>query len=425
MPVSFIAGNLVINLNIILIITLSLIFFRSDLFKIKYFLIDKIIISYFFLIIVTGIYNDYNLYKVYNEFSSFRGSYATSLKSFLFLRYLLFYLIIRFLIVRNFISFKIFFVSCGLASLFVSFDIIYQLFVGKDIFGYAVNPNLRKLAGPFGDEYIAGGFIQRFSLFAFFIGSIFYLKKFKKINNFLIPLFFFIFLVGIVLSGNRMPLILFLFSLFLLFIFEIKEKKLFISFIVLSLVSILIIFNFNTKVKENFREFHGTILNIIDASSEMKKLDSINSVPKGIPYLTEFYSFYDTWKLNKTIGGGIKNFNFFCHAGPKKRINLECNMHPHNYYLEILTETGLLGFLIVLLIFTISLYLSFYKKYFLNTQQSNNNEITPFIYLFIIEVFPIKSTGSFFTTGNATYFFLILGVLLGLSLREYSIEKKS
>ena len=222
-----------------------------------------------------------------------------------------------------------------------------------------------------------------------------------------------------------MPLILFLFSLFLLFIFEIKEKKLFISFIVLSLVSILIIFNFNTKVKENFREFHGTILNIIDASSEMKKLDSINSVPKGIPYLTEFYSFYDTWKLNKTIGGGIKNFNFFCHAGPKKRINLECNMHPHNYYLEILTETGLLGFLIVLLIFTISLYLSFYKKYFLNTQQSNNNEITPFIYLFIIEVFPIKSTGSFFTTGNATYFFLILGVLLGLSLREYSIEKKS
>ena len=100
-------------------------------------------------------------------------------------------------------------------------------------------------------------------------------------------------------------------------------------------------------------------------------------------------------------------------------------MHPHNYYLEILTETGLLGFLIVLLIFTISLYLSFYKKYFLNTQQSNNNEITPFIYLFIIEVFPIKSTGSFFTTGNATYFFLILGVLLGLSLREYSIEKKS
>ena len=83
LPVSFIAGNLVINLNIILIITLSLIFFLSDLFKIKYFLIDKIIISYF-LIIVTGIYNDYNLYKVYNEFSSFRGSYATSLKSFLF-----------------------------------------------------------------------------------------------------------------------------------------------------------------------------------------------------------------------------------------------------------------------------------------------------------------------------------------------------
>ena len=61
-------------------------------------------------------------------------------------------------------------------------------------------------------------------------------------------------------------------------------------------------------------------MNIIDASSEMKKLDSINSVPKGIPYLTEFYSFYDTWKLNKTIGGGIKNFNFFATLDPKKEL---------------------------------------------------------------------------------------------------------
>ena len=38
---------------------------------------------------------------------------------------------------------------------------------GKDIFGF--KPTLpRRLGGPFGDELIAGGFIQRFSLFSFF-----------------------------------------------------------------------------------------------------------------------------------------------------------------------------------------------------------------------------------------------------------------
>ena len=48
------------------------------------------------------------------------------------------------------------------------FDIFIQYFFGKDIFGYEIIYD-RKLSGPFGDELIAGGYVQRFSLFAFFI----------------------------------------------------------------------------------------------------------------------------------------------------------------------------------------------------------------------------------------------------------------
>tara|TARA_Y200000002_G_C22579399_1_gene620181 strand:+ start:63 stop:365 length:303 start_codon:yes stop_codon:yes gene_type:complete len=99
-------------------------------------------------------------------------------------------------------------------------------------------------------------------------------------------------------------------------------------------------------------------------------------------------------------------------------------MHPHNYYLEILTETGMLGLIIILIIFFQVFYLTFYKKYFLISKLNNNNTIIPFIFLFIAEIFPIKSTGSFFTTGNTTYLFLIISVLIGLSLKENSIENK-
>ena len=45
------------------------------------------------------------------------------------------------------------------------------------------------------------------------------------------------------------------------------------------------------------------------------------------------------------------------------------------------------------------------------------------MFLFFVEIFPIKSTGSFFTTGNATYFFLILSILIGLVRKQNSIEK--
>ena len=57
--------------------------------------------------------------------------------------------------------------------------------------------------------------------------------------------------------------------------------------------------------------------------------------------------------------------------------------------------------------------------------RKENNLIVPFIFLFIAEIFPLKSTGSFFTTGNTTYLFLIMAILIGLINQNNLIEKKS
>ena len=124
--------------------------------------------------------------------------------------------------------------------------------------------------------------------------------------------------------------------------------------------------------------------------------------------------------MNKYIGGGIKSFRYYCHERPNidKNSKFVCNMHPHNYYLEILTETGIIGFLIITSIFFMILYISFFKKYFSNSKLKHNHIITPFIFLFLIEIFPIKSTGSFFTTANATFIFLMISAIIALSRKE-------
>ena len=57
-PLSFIAGNMIININIILIILSGLVLYNKKLLTIDYYLIDKLIILFFILVIGTGLIND-------------------------------------------------------------------------------------------------------------------------------------------------------------------------------------------------------------------------------------------------------------------------------------------------------------------------------------------------------------------------------
>ena len=421
LPISFIAGNMIININVFLLILSSLIIFKKSLFKIEYFLLDKLIFSFFFLILFTGIYNDIQIFLNDKEFSEFRGNFESIKKAIFFLKYLLLYLVLKFLIEREIINLKFFFITCSVSSIFVSLDIFYQYYFGQDIFGFEVVGTGRKLSGPFGDEAIAGGFIQRFSLFSFFVLPLFFMRLSKNFSKFLTSFLFIIFFAAITLSGNRMPLLLFVFLVFLILIFNKEIRKYFLSFVIIFILTFSLIYKFNTEVKANFYNLNKQISGMVTIFTSGDLEDQ--KTPK---YFKEFSTFYDTWLLNKYIGGGVKNFRYYCHVRPNidKNSDFICNMHPHNYYLEILTETGLIGLIISISIFSIILYVSLFRKYFLESSLKKKNLIIPFIFLFLVEIFPLKSTGSFFTTGNTTYLFLIMAVLIGIIRKENSIENK-
>jgi len=410
-PISFIAGNTAINANIVLLILSTFFFFGSNPIKVKYYFLDKIIILFFLMTLFTSFFN--NLYLYYGDVKTFPKDFTIILKSLSYLRYFALYLVIRFLIEKEILNFKYFFISCFLFSTFVSLDIFYQLTFGKDIFGFEATG--RKLSGPFDDELIAGSYLQRFSLFSFFLFPIFFKTETKKIIKSLIPLLFLCFISAIIISGNRMPLVLYILGLSALLIFQKETRKYIPIFVVVFSLTFLMIYKFNSTVRSNFNNFYYQVDAVIKTS--VLKKEKGNNFSN---YSKEFNTFYDTWLMNKYIGGGIKSFRYYCHVRPNidKNSQFVCNMHPHNYYLEILTETGIIGFLIITSIFFMILNISFFKKYFSNSRLKYNHIITPFIFLFLIEIFPIKSTGSFFTTANATFIFLIISVIIAISRKE-------
>ena len=128
-PISFIAGNLILNLNVLLFIIFSVVFYGKNILSLSFNNLDKIILIFFAYTIFTGVLN--NLYLQSENLED----YYIIIKTFLYLRFLIFYLVIRVLINKNLIDFKLFFIFCFICTYFVSLDLIYQLNSGKDIFG--------------------------------------------------------------------------------------------------------------------------------------------------------------------------------------------------------------------------------------------------------------------------------------------------
>ena len=283
----------------------------------------------------------------------------------------------------------------------MSLDIFIQVIFKYDLFG--IQPiSGRHFSGPFGEELIAGGYLQRFSIFGIIPIFFFIKNEFKK--KIISLIFLLIILLGIIFSGNRMPVVMYLLFLFVYFCFLFKDKKKIFLSIFFSIIVIFISYNNLKFVKDNFSTFYfqvNNLLNVFVLNSNKSKL-IVEDKKIILPYEWEFTCALNKMDKNFYLGGGIKSY----------RVDGGCNSHPHNTYLEILVDLGLIGLLILLyILYQIIKKINLDKNY--NIELKNIKKYSIFLLLaFLIEFFPIKSTGSFFSTNNATYIFLILSLLI-------------
>ncbi len=414
-PLTYIAGNLLLNVNIFLIIIYSLFFYKAEIFYNKFTNIDKLILVFFIYVAINGVINDYLYYK---------DSNIVLIKSLSYLRFLVLYFIFKFLAQKEIINFKFIFFAFGAACLFVVIDLFIQYTLGKDIFGFPSDPIKRRLSGPFGDEYIAGSFIQRFYIFGLYFILIFSKLKNIKFIKYFIFISIGLFSLGILLAGNRIPLVMFTLSLFLFFLFEKEFRKQSIIIFIICFVSFAIPISLNQNIYNHYAGFLTKSLEVKDYLFKRFNYfssDKVERIPN--PYAKDIETGILVWNKKKIFGGGVKSFYLNCskieNSIMDKYGGTNCNTHPHNYYLHIASELGLVGLFLFIAVFSLILFKSF-KIIIYQTKNTGNMFLAPFLISLIIEIFPLKTTGSFFTSSNATFLFIIVAIIVGL----LQIEKK-
>lgn len=337
--------------------------------------------KFFYFCIIFWLYILLNSLISENIFWSLRTSVP-------YFRYLLFVVSVIYIIKSNSNFLNNFTKVLILTISIVVLDLIFQYIFQKNILGFSGGADLR-YSGFFGEELILGSYLLRFLplLYALGLSQKILISK----NKILIPIFL-MFLFVIFITGERTSLILYLlFICAATFIISknLKHRLATITFLFFSFLLILFLNkNFYSRVVEN------TLIYL--APKNEKKIYIISEIHEG-----HFVSAYSLFKQKPLVGHGVNSFRKECIIFKHE---YSCATHPHNFYLQTLSEIGLLGTFFVLLIF---LY------FILNLFQKN---IEPGIKLvslgLIIFLWPLAPSGNFFNNWLNMNFYFILSFFI-------------
>jgi len=388
-PVFLITGPFLSDLavTIVSIIFIIIIFNEKnfEVFKNKFF---YIFIIFYFYININSIFQNQNL-------DSIRISIT-------FIRFGLFCLAFIYFLEKDITLLKKIFYCLLFVFTILVCDGFLQYFTGKNIFGWKLIYPGPRVSSLFGEELILGSFVTR--MYPLLIGLLFFFN-FSKNKKLLFSLFTFAILFLVLISGERTAFFLMI-ILFILMFFLIYKNKKFIRniFLVVLTLSILIL-SLSGSIKK--RIIDVTIEQMLTPNSD-KKIYILSK-----QHDEHYTSAIRMFKNYPIFGVGVKNFRIFCKKEEFYISDYTCSPHPHSTYIQLLSETGLIGFLIVSSIF---IFINFRLFLHLKGNYKNNPLYSDLQICLLISVYltlwPIVPSGNFFNNWLSVVYFYPVGILL-------------
>ena len=387
-----------------LIVSISALFFLYYVFNNKkfYFFNNKPLIFYFIFCIYCILLSIFVAEDMMLSFES----------SLFYFRIGLFSCFIWYLIDKDKSILNFFYYALVLCFSVLVIDGYIQHFTGVNLIGFKISGI--RVSSFFGDELIMGSYLSRLFPLLF---ALFLVKKKQKFEIYFIGLLFILVDVLIFMSGERSAFFLLnLSTVFIIILIKEYQKFRLVTFII-AIICVFILSLYSTNLSQRMFKGPAEDMGLVKSSKETvifsKAHDSL------------IRTAYNMFKDQPLLGHGPKMFRIICADEKYATGATPCMTHPHNFYIQLLAETGIIGFLFL---FSALVYVAYAAlRQFLSIIFRKKRPLSDYqvclLAGILITVWPLNTNGNFFNNWLMIAYSLPVGFYLQSIYSKKKVKK--
>ena len=280
-------------------------------------------------------------------------------------------------------------------------DGFIQYFTGENLLGFKISGI--RVSSFFRDELIMGSYLSRLFplLFALFI-----VKKKKKFEIYFIGLLFILVDILIFLSGERSAFFFLNLSTVFIIILIKDYQKFRLGTFVVGIICIMVLSLNSSDLTNRMFKSPAENMGFIKNSKTSVIFTPIHD--------SLIRTAYNMFRDNPILGHGPKMFRILCKE-KKYKVSIEpCLNHPHNFYVQLLAEAGIIGFLFLFsaLIYVFYTALRQFKSIIFRQKRPLTDYQVCLLAGILVSLWPLSPNGNFFNNWLMIVYSLPVGFYL-------------